>query len=147
MHPFVYVLVLAFWLMSMSVSMLNESAKNAVVSRQEMVAGALRTYGNSIGAYAKANATFSGTASDASASVPSWLNRPASMSNVVQAGTSYSFVSVNSRTEGLAIASRCGLAVTCGVTVNGQIVVPGQASSYGPTPSGVPSNNAVVLVY
>ncbi|MGZ1522227.1 type IV pilus biogenesis protein PilM [Xanthomonas citri] len=147
MHPFAYVLALAFWLMSMSVSMLNESAKNAVTSRQEMLAGSLRAYGNSIGAYAKANASFSGSASDSSASVPSWLNRPASMSNVILSGTSYSFVSVNSRAEGLAIAARCGVAVTCGVSVNGQIVVPGQASSYGPTPTGVPSNNAVVLIY
>ncbi|MGX9960650.1 type IV pilus biogenesis protein PilM [Xanthomonas euvesicatoria] len=147
MHPFAYVLVLSMALVSFSTQLLNDSVAEAVAHRRALMANVLKVYGGALATYVHSNPSVSGTISDSAGSVPTWLKRPSGMTNVASGGKIYAFVPVTDRAEGMAIAAQCGEGVTCGFTVSGQIVVPGQAASAGPTPSGVPSNGAVVLVY
>jgi hypothetical protein len=104
----------------------------------------VNVYGTAVSNWAKSNKAFTGTVSDTTIVLPTWISHPGSISNYVVTGTSYIYYVPNAGFSSSGLVSylsskgnKAGINGS-GILYNGSINV-------GTVPAAVP-NGAVVLV-
>ncbi len=147
MHPFVYVLALAFFSMSLASSALQRSVERAADSQRVAAAGSIAILAKSAADYAKANPSFDGSISPANLNLPSWFNRDHRVAAYALAGKAYVYLPTANQDAAGQLARACPKGVRCTYVIDGVMYQPGVLAAFAAVPSGrgLPLNNAVML--
>lgn len=152
MHPVAIIVVLTMLLLGISSRNATESLLRAEESRREVMAGSMQVMAAAAGSYVRAYPGATGNLNPATVGVPSWLVIPVG-SNAAAArtrlfnGRAYAWLQMSSVQSAAAVAAHCGEGAQCAVTQGGRIIQVSDQTDLGPSPTGIPTDAAFVVVY
>jgi hypothetical protein len=147
MHPFAYVIFLAYVVMYLVANAMTATFERAAETRRVSIAGSIAIYAKSASDYAKANPSLDGAISPSAVSSPDWFNRDSRVAAYAVAGVAYTYFQTSSADEAGRIARACPKGVRCTMVIGGVMYEPGTIAAYAsiPTGRGLPTANAVML--